>query len=239
MFMPGSVFFGGATFFQAATVTGAFNGTSLNGTNVQLGQIVGTVGDPAGLIGDVEIPDNGHTVFFGENDGVSDVVGISANNGISISNAAGQGLLIFNFGLNFNILTPDAAHIAMQWGSPASQFLFTNATTVITYNGSAFIVNGLGVGNRSTVAAVVNVTANDSVILVSAAAGNVVVNVNPVTLTNQIFHIKKTDATVNTVTITPSSGTIQELGAPAASFAFNSQGQSVTIYSNGVNFFVL
>lgn len=42
-----------------ATVTGANNGLSLDGTDVQLGQDVGAVGDPAALLNDREIPLSG------------------------------------------------------------------------------------------------------------------------------------------------------------------------------------
>lgn len=53
--------FTGVTFFQAAPVVpvqGADNGTSLSGTNVQLGQDVGAVGDPARLLNNRVIPLN-------------------------------------------------------------------------------------------------------------------------------------------------------------------------------------
>jgi hypothetical protein len=55
MFNTGSVFFGGVT-APDATVKGADNGLSLDGTDVVLGQDVGEVGNPAALLNSREVP---------------------------------------------------------------------------------------------------------------------------------------------------------------------------------------
>jgi hypothetical protein len=245
MFSPGSIIFNALTdhtTIPPGTPTGAFNGTSVNATKVQLGQPVGTVGDPAALIGDVEIPDpGGNSVFFGKNDGVSDVVGINASEGISIDNAAGAGILIFSFGLNWEIFTQDANTMIMLWGSPASQFVFDKPSGVLTWTGPAFyLTGGLGAGIRKPAsAAVINVVKGDYTIIVDTTGGNCVVNINPATVPGQLINIKKSSADVNTITITPTSGTIQGFGAPAATYVFNLQGESISIHNDGTNFFII
>ena len=244
MFSPGSIIFTGLTnhtTFHLVHLTGAYDGTSESLTKVQLGQAVGTVGDPAVLVSDVEIPDAGHAVFFGKNDGVSDVVGISANDGISIDNAAGNGILIFSFGLNWNMFTQDANTLIMLWGSPNSQFVFDAPSEVLTWTGAGLILSGgFGAGIRKPASvAVINVVKRDFTIIVDTTGGNCVVNVDPTVIPNQVINIKKSSADVNTITITPVSGTIQGFGAPAATYVFNVQGESVTIHNDGTNFFII
>jgi hypothetical protein len=51
----------------AATVTAADNGTSLNGTTVELGQAVGAVGNPGALLNNREIPLSGFSLDFNGN----------------------------------------------------------------------------------------------------------------------------------------------------------------------------
>lgn len=80
----------------------------------------------------------------------------------------------------------------------------------------------------------------DYTILVDATAGDVTVTVDPTLLKGTaIGNIKKTDASANNVIISVTGGTIQAIGAPAATLTFNTQGQSVTFQSDGTNLFVL
>lgn len=66
MFNTGSVFFGSATspLPTPATVTGANNGLSVAGTNVQLGQANGDVTNPAALLNTREIPFGVRSLYF-------------------------------------------------------------------------------------------------------------------------------------------------------------------------------
>jgi hypothetical protein len=64
MFSPGSVFFGDCTFFQAAAVTGANDGTSISAGNVQLGNLQGALGSPGKLLDPRELAMNGFPLLF-------------------------------------------------------------------------------------------------------------------------------------------------------------------------------
>jgi hypothetical protein len=63
-FSPGSVFFGDCTFFKAAAVTGANDGTSLSAGNVQLGNLQGALGSPGKLLDPRELAMNGFPLLF-------------------------------------------------------------------------------------------------------------------------------------------------------------------------------
>lgn len=216
------------------------NGVSkdlLTGLITQLGQDVGTAGDPAALFNDVEIPNaGGFTVFFGKNDGVSDVVGINSQGGIDISNAAGDFLALFSNGVNYTVTSPAPGELLITMGT--QNLDYNNATKALTWD-DVFGTEGLRISNTPTVAAVINATQKDSVFLIDSTAGNVVVNLDPAVIGKNIQHFKKTSADANTITLTPASGTIQEIGAPAATFVFNVQGESITVYCDGTNFFIL
>lgn len=78
-----------------ATVTGANNGVSLDGANVQLGQDVGEAGNPAALLDNREIPLSNFSFHF-----KGDTVGIlidDANAIFSASNSAGNKGLLTDF----------------------------------------------------------------------------------------------------------------------------------------------
>lgn len=249
-FSPGSVFFGDATFFQAPAVTGAFNGTSLNGTKVQLGQPVGTVSNPASLIADVEIPmPAGTTVWFGKDDGLNNIVGISPDDGVNVVNNTGSGFSAFfaagGFSSSWQLLTGDFRDIEM---------IFTGTTIgTITYNGGPAHINrfetsvpfvmagmgGFGGTKLSSVNPAYSVLRTDVVILYDTTGGNASISADPVLLIDQFIIIKKVSSDINSITVTPLTGTIQEIGAPAGSFAFNIQGQSIMIWSDGTNLYII
>lgn len=78
---------------------------------------------------------------------------------------------------------------------------------------------------------------NNAVFLCDATAAAVVVNLpSAVGISGRQFTVKKTDASVNTVTIDP-NGT--ETVDGAATRALSAQHASVTIVSNGANWFVV
>lgn len=111
-----------------------------------------------------------------------------------------------------------------------------------TDNGAKLQVRGniSGQGTRKAHRAITasdNFTKNDDNLLVDTTAGNVIVTIDP-TIDGIEGTVKKTSADVNTITLQPASGTIQELGAPAASFVFNSQGEAITFFSDGTNLYV-
>jgi hypothetical protein len=246
MFSPGAIIFNPLTdhtTLPPGTPTGAFNGTSINATKVQLGQPVGTVGDPAQLTADVEIPDPGaNTVFFGKNDGFSDVVGINPSEGISIGNAGGFGILIFNFGLNFEFYTPTPTTLGILFGSPSSQLLFDAPTTDLFYTGAAFIVTGggLGAGIRiPATAPVLTFAANDFTLVVDTSGGNCVVNMTPANLLDHLGNILKKTSDFNTITLTATTGLIFANGTSATTFVFSGAGESISFHCDGVNIYII
>ncbi len=80
-----------------------------------------------------------------------------------------------------------------------------------------------------------SVLITDTTILVDTSGGNRIITYNPVTMNKKIVNIKKTTSDTNTVTITPSSGTIDGL----TSIAFNTSNQSIPVHSNGTNLYTL
>lgn len=254
IFTSGIIFTGLTTPPPAAgTVLNANMGLSKDlatGTIAQLGQTVGRAGDPAAITEDREIPDQGHRLFFGKNDGVSNVIGFSTSLGVFVANNTGFSFSAFwNFGGHstvFQILTNDAQDTDISFGSGVAKISWNRQGSTETIN--KFLVDGapwiMGAGEGVRITAVTgvavhNVAATESVITVDSTAGNVQVNLDPAVIGSQRITVKKISSDANTITIHPTSGTIQELGAPAATFVFNSQGQSVTIVNDQTNFFII
>ena len=99
----------------AGTVVNANDGLSKDlatGTIAQLGQTVGRPGDPAALTEDREIPDVGHRLFFGKNNGIDNIIGFSTSLGVFVANNTGFAFSAFwAIGIHstvFQILTTDA-----------------------------------------------------------------------------------------------------------------------------------
>jgi hypothetical protein len=139
------------------------------------------------------------------------------------------------------------SHIALI-GTPTQNIIIGGALTGETSNGNKLQVRGNVLADAGYKNNFVSHVFADSPVAQLArnyftqadtTGGNVIFNLDPAVLTGLTFVIKKTSADVNTVTLTPTSGTIQELGAAAANFVFNSQGQSVTVFCDGINFFVI
>lgn len=251
-FGPGSVFFSGLTIPPAApgTLIGADDGLSVTANKARFGQPVGAAGDPAALLEDRETPDAGHRWFFGKNNGVDNVIGFSTSLGIFIANNTGQGYSAFwQIGANsttLQIFTGDGKEITIAFEGGTENLIYNSSPANLRrleYSGP-FVSQGLGAGHRAIVSAVTpadNLLPKDFMLFVdtTGVGTNLVFNVNPALIPEQFFHIKKTSADVNTITITPTTGTIQGFGAPAATFAFNLQGQSVNIYSDGTNLFII
>jgi ABC-type arginine/histidine transport system permease subunit len=75
----------------------------------------------------------------------------------------------------------------------------------------------------------------DVIILANATGGAFTVTLNTTFGNGQMYIIKKTDASANAVTVTPSAGTIDG----AASFALAAQNNSIIVVCDGTNWFVL
>lgn len=94
-----------------------------------------------------------------------------------------------------------------------------------------------------TITVTATLVATDSTVLCNASSGNITVNLpsaassyDSTTGTGQVFNIKKTDASVNTVTIDPNS---TETIDGALTVATSSQWQSYSIQSNGTSWFII
>lgn len=233
---------------NAPPLTGANDGTSQVLGIVKLGQSVGAAGDPAILTENREIPDpGGFTVSFGRNNGVDNVVVIGPNLGVALSNNTGNGLsLAWQIGANstdINIHTTDAASVIIDFAAGTDNIIYNGGTPPIKrfVSSAAWVSTGRGSRIHAvTGVASYDLTVDDSTILVDTTAGNIVINMDPTKFPNQDFDIKKTSADVNTITLTPlAPATIQAFGAPAATYAFNVQGESIRVQTDGINFYVL
>lgn len=239
------------------TLTAAADGLSVEAATphiARLGQTVGQAGDPAALTEDREIPNpGGFIVYFGRNNGLDNVVSIDSNNGLGIANDTGTWLTFFSQNINpphtvgFVMSTLDGQDISMDYSNGAG-------TDLIHYNAAPghlrrfettrplVAQRGFGTGFTNLSSAInpaYSIVDTDCVILVDTTGGNEAIAADPVLLANLRIDIKKKSADINTITITPTAGTIQDIGAPAASFVFNVQGQSVTLFSDGINFYIL
>jgi len=74
----------------------------------------------------------------------------------------------------------------------------------------------------------------DSVVLVNATSAPVTITL-PASVIGKYFDVKKMDSSANTVTIAPTSGTIDG----AANKTISIQYASITIIGDGTNFFIL
>lgn len=86
----------------------------------------------------------------------------------------------------------------------------------------------------TTVSTNITLSNQDNIVLATGGAAGITVNL-PSPLAGKIFNIKKVDAGVGVITISPTSGTIDG----AASKTVTSQYDSLTITSDGINFFII
>jgi hypothetical protein len=389
MFSPGSVFFGDCTFFQAAAVTGANDGTSLSAGNVQLGNLQGALGSPGKLLDPRELAMNGfpllfdqigrvagaHLVFkldaaagglfepyfefqdstgavcgtlrldatgaiyFGQNAGTvatgrgniaigenamslatiaRDCVGVGEQalfsagvtgfvekiTALGADCCDNPGFTVGSYGVYIGADTCDSgARNVGQLSVWLGSFINNGATVLAGDTGDNTILIGAEIGTgggatnltiigfaitsllsnlvllgrfdqnivigaalagetddgnklqvrgnistkgfapgiRTTTTAAETFGATDTTIICDTTAGNINVSVNPgaVVGVNRMGWIKKKLTDANTVTITPTSGSIFADAGAAASFTFNGPGESIQFQSDGVNLYVL
>lgn len=129
--------------------------------------------------------------------------------------------------------------LAGRWIIPVGSA--TSATT-LTVNGagSSTAVKITSEADPFVYASVVSVSSNttlttgNTVVLVDASGGATTITL-PAPVSGKIVHIKKTDSSLNAITISPPSGTID--GAANANLFF--QYECFTIVSDGTNFFII
>jgi len=214
----------------------------------RLGQPIGEFGDPGKLLENTEIPFNNFRLFFGKDDGVSPVIAFDVDGGqVLISNNVipGGSYAIF-----------DGDNWAMETFGDGILHIGPEGNAVIQLNMDISLDNGNGQwytnaainprGGLMQFARSVNHAASPFnadrghyFYNVDTSAGDVILSLDPVQLDQRTIVVKKTTSDANNVELLPSSGTIQELGAPVASISYNTQGQSKTIYCDGTNFFII
>jgi len=143
-----------------------------------------------------------------------------------------------------SIATPGATQassptLAGQWVVPLG--VATSASTLtVNAAGSATAVKITSEVDPIVYTSIVTVSSNTTLtngytaVLVNASAGTRTITL-PAPTSGKVFHIKKIDSSLNAVTISPPSGTID--GAASKSLA--SQYSSLTIISDGTNFFLI
>lgn len=218
------------------------------GTIAQLGQAIGRAGDPAILTENREIPDPaGHTISIGRNNGVDNNVLVGPDLGVAVGNDTGNGYQaqwnVDGNSSDFNIHTDDGQQILIDFDA-ATDSLIYNASTDggrrRLLSSAPIIPTGFGSAVQIITATLaLALTRVMSLLLCDTATGNLVINMNPALFPNQEFDIKKTSADINSITLTPTTGTIQGFGAPAASYSFNLQGESVRVKTDGINFYII
>lgn len=108
----------------------------------------------------------------------------------------------------------------------------TAAQDVSTKN---YVDTNKNVSAISTKTANYTLLSTDATVLFDATSGNLTANLpTAASVTGRIFVIKKTDSSVNTVTIDANgTETIQALGAPALTQVLSAQGETLTVQSTG------
>lgn len=102
-------------------------------------------------------------------------------------------------------------------------------------SGAWVVLNGF-TGATTSTSSSYTMLATDAIVLVNATGGNRVVTVNNgSTYTSRIRAVKKTDTSANTVTITPSSGTIDG----AATFVVTNNQDGVLFTSDGTDLHII
>lgn len=136
-------------------------------------------------------------------------------------------------------LTQTAPSTAGKWVVPVG--IATSSTKMIINGaGSATAVKITSEVDAYVYASVTSVSSNttltngNSIVLATGGAGGITITL-PAPTAGKIFNIKKIDSGVGSITISPPSGTIDG----SASKLLTVQYQSLTITSNGTNFFVI
>lgn len=202
------------------TVTGANDGLTDNANIVQLGQAQGAAGDPGQLLDNREIPDKGHSISIGKNNGVDDIIFLRPSTGVGISNAAGLWLTLQSGGgggASLVIETDDFAEILLQfsagvgniiWNSTSGgnrkDFTFSNPVLVSGFGGPSSVVNHA--------LSPYSVQYGDFMIFCDSSAGVIELDMDPVALKYSKIVFKKTSSDLNNITLKPMPGAIPETG---------------------------
>jgi hypothetical protein len=128
---------------------------------------------------------------------------------------------------------------AGQWVVPVG-VATSSSTLTINAAGSSTAVKITSESDALVYTSIVSISSNttlangNTAILVDASAGTKTITL-PAPTAGKIFHIKKIDSSTNTVVISPPSGTIDG----AASKSLLTKNDSLTIISDGINFFLI
>jgi hypothetical protein len=128
---------------------------------------------------------------------------------------------------------------AGQWVIPVGTATATNKIAINASGSVAIVkitseVDPYVYANVTSVSSNTTLTNGNSIVLATGGVGGITVTL-PAPTSGKIFNIKKVDAGVGVITISPPSGTIDG----AASKTVTSQYDSLTITSDGTNFFII
>lgn len=114
----------------------------------------------------------------------------------------------------------------------------TNLVINSAGSATAVLISGSGSGtyfNVASTSANITLTDTNDVVLASAASGAITITLPSPTSGKQLT-IKKTDSTVNSVTVSPSGGQTIDGGA---SYSLNTQYQSISLVTDGSNWYLV
>jgi hypothetical protein len=155
----------------------------------------------------------------------------------------GQQLTLVNttsVGITFNDETGATAANRIRTGTGAPVTIQNNASIELVYNGTTsrwMIVGGVGGSNSDVVSTSVDLTLTNTneVVLASAASGLRTITL-PSPSNGKKFTIKKTDSAVNVVKVLPVGGATID---GVASYNISAQYQSITIVTDGTNWYII
>jgi hypothetical protein len=114
----------------------------------------------------------------------------------------------------------------------------TNLVINSAGSATAVLISGAGSGtyfNVASTSANITLTDTNDIVLASAASGAITVTLPSPTSGKQLT-VKKTDSTVNSVTVSPSGGQTIDGGA---SYSLNTQYQSISLVTDGSNWYLV
>jgi hypothetical protein len=224
---------------NANAVDGANDGLSETANIAKLGQSVGAVGDPAQLTESREIPFEGNALFFGKDDGVSDIIGFDPTDGISISNAAGPAFRLFGFGINTNFVQLSAILAAIQVADSALNF---NTPTGGVEPNISLLNFFYAFAWRHSTTSVEAFTWLDDVLILDTASNNITCTIQaPASMPGKKGVVKKkgTDANSITLNVATVGALIYGSSGGAATFVYSGPGESIEWFCDGQDIYII
>ena len=160
---------------------------------------------------------------------------------LHIKDSGDQGVVLWNQATPF--ITTNTGRInarTSSYGNGASELQLGISSAVSLRVASQYVsvVGGFGINSFKTLTATGTINRGDATTLCNATSASIVASIaqNAADVPGRIHIIKKTDVSVNTVTVTPSGGATID---GAATYVLTLQYQTVTIISDGTNWHII